>query len=238
MIYEALNVALLRRIPPGVRRVLDLGCGTGAFGERLRAERPDCTVLGVTFSDAEASDAAQRLDAVLVRDLDAFDVAEVLRQPGFAGGVDCVVCSHVLEHLLRPEELLRALTTCLTRPPETASLVVALPNVMFWKQRANFLRGRFRYTDGGIMDRTHRTFYDWETARALLTRSGFRIESAEADGACPLPVIRPLLGGTLAAKVDRTVLRHFPNAFGFQFIFVARPAAGAGVAGGVKAGDL
>ena len=225
MIYDALNLPLLRRIPREARRVLDLGCGTGVFGEKLRAERAGCRVLGVTFSEDEAAAARPRLDAVLVRNLDAFDPAEIRTQPGFADGVDCVVCSHVLEHLLDPAALLRSLRVCFAPPATAGWLVVGLPNVMLWKQRVAFLRGHFRYTEGGIMDRTHRAFYDWESARALLTDNGFRLESAEADGVFPLPGLRPLLGAALSASIDRGALRRFPNVFGYQFILVARPEA-------------
>lgn len=228
MIYEALNEPLLRCVPPGLRRVLDLGCGTGVFGERLRAERPGCRVLGVTFSDDEAAAARPRLDGVLVRDLDGFDPAEVRRQPGFEEGVDGVVCSHVLEHLLDPAALLRALPACLA---PGAVLVVGLPNVMLWKQRLAFLRGRFRYTEGGIMDRTHRAFYDWDSARGLLTENGFRLESSEADGAFPLGGIRSLLGPALAGRVNDGALRQFPNLFGYQFILVARRSEAGSVNG-------
>ena len=227
MIYEAVNEPLLQRVPPGLRRVLDLGCGTGVFGEFLRARRPGCKVLGVTFSEVEAEAARPRLDGVLVRDLDHFDPAEVRQQPGFEAGVDGVICSHVLEHLLNPAALLRALPVCLTPSAEGAAVVVGLPNVMLWKQRWQFLQGRFRYTEGGIMDGTHRAFYDWDSARALLTDNGFRLESAVGNGAFPQPGLRRLLGPSLSARLDEVALRRFPNVFGYQFIMVARPAAGA-----------
>jgi hypothetical protein len=32
------------------------------------------------------------------------------------------------------------------------TLIIALPNVLHWRQRLTFLRGTFRYTPGGIMD--------------------------------------------------------------------------------------
>jgi hypothetical protein len=72
-------------------------------------------------------------------------------------------------------------------------IIVALPNVLHWKQRLEFLKGHFKYTEGGLMDRTHFRFFDWQTAQDLLTQSGYQITQAEADGSFPLPVLRKLL---------------------------------------------
>ena len=218
MIYESINPAVMRQVPASTRRLLDLGCGSGVFGERVRAEHPGCTVTGITFSADEQALAAPRLDTVLIRDLDVFDPGEL--EESF----DCIVCSHVLEHLLDPARLVRSLRQRLNGA-EDSTLIVALPNVLLWKQRLQFIRGRFRYTEGGLMDSTHRTFFDWNTARQLLEGNGWKVEHAEADGAFPLPGVRGLLGQQRAEAIDRTMLRRFPGLFGFQFVFTCRAAA-------------
>lgn len=210
MIYGAVNLAVAARVPASARRVLDLGCGNGALGAHLK-RRAGREVVGVTFSEEEAREARGRLDEVLVCDLEEFDAA------GF-GKFDCIVCSHVLEHLTRPEELLRRLRGSLT---EEGVLVVALPNVLHWRQRFEFLRGRFEYTDGGLMDRTHYRFYDWRTARALLADCGYAEASREAEGGFPLSRRVPFVGRAL----DRAALRLGPGLFGVQFIMVSRGAA-------------
>lgn len=206
MIYEAVNLPVLERVPRGARRVLDLGCGTGALGRELKARGP-CEVVGVTDSEEEAATAAGRLDEALVRDLNVFD-------PRPLGLFDCVVCSHALEHLYRPERLLALVRENVA---EGGALVVALPNVLHWRQRAEFLRGRFRYADGGLMDRTHYRFYDWATARALLEEGGWVVTASEASGGFPLSRLLPGAGRAL----DRAALRLAPGLFGVQFVFVA-----------------
>jgi SAM-dependent methyltransferase len=210
VIYGAVNLPVAARVPESARRVLDLGCGTGALGAHLKRQ-PGREVVGVTFSEEEAREARTRLDEVLVCDLEEFD-------PASLGRFDCVVCSHVLEHLTRPEELLRRLRASLSGG---GVLVVALPNVLHWRQRLAFLRGRFEYTDGGLMDRTHYRFYDWRTARALLADSGYALTAGEADGGFPLSRFVPLFGRAL----DRAALRLGPGVFGVQFIMVGRGAA-------------
>lgn len=209
MIYEALNFPVLSRVPRAVRRVLDLGCGSGALGRRIK-ERISCEVVGVTNSESEASIAARHLDRVLVRDLNAFEPQEV-------GAFDCVIGSHVLEHLYEPERLLKLLHQSLSTDGE---LIIALPNVLHWRQRLEFLRGRFKYTDGGLMDRTHYRFFDWEAAQELLISSGYEIKETTSGGGFPLSRYLARLG----AGLDSAALKISPGLFGHQFIFVCQTA--------------
>lgn len=86
----------------------------------------------MTFSEDEASLASTRLDRVEAVDLNHVCFNNL-------GRYDCIICSHVLEHSYEPESLLRGLWDhCLT--PE-GFLVVALPNVLYWKQRLRFCLG-------------------------------------------------------------------------------------------------
>ena len=204
MIYQSVNRAVLERVPAGTRSLLDVGCGGGLFGAAVKATMP-CTVVGVTWSDAEAHQARQMIDRVEVADLNSYE-------PGKLGEFDCIVCAHVLEHLLNPDQVLARLRACL-RPG--GSLIVALPNVLFWKQRVQFLLGRFEYTEGGLMDRTHVRFFDWDSAERLIRAAGFVVRERCADGGVPLS---SRFGAALSKLIDGTGLRHFPGVFGFQFV--------------------
>lgn len=206
-VYGGVNRAVAECIPPGADRVLDLGCGDGSFGEWLKGQGVRW-VAGVTIHGPEADAARRRLDEVIEADLDRW-------QPGPGARYDGVVASHVLEHLVDPAGLLRRLPAVLK---EGGWLVVALPNVLFWRQRLAFLLGRFRYTNGGLMDSTHLRFFDWAGARRLLEESGWEVELALADGG--FPGSRWL--GPARRVVDRLACRWGPGLLGFQFVFRAR----------------
>ena len=175
MIYDGVNEQVTARVPARAKRVLDLGCGSGAIGRKIK-EKIACKVVGITYCQAEAEMASQCLDEVLVCDLNRFELCEV-------GQFDCIICSHVLEHLYQPDQLLKQLHKALL---PGGVMVVALPNPLFWRQRLRFLLGHFEYTEGGLMDETHYRFFDWSTAQALLTDSGFAITVKEAHGSFPL----------------------------------------------------
>ncbi len=204
MIYSALNLQVLSMAPLSAKRVLDLGCGTGTFGGALKGRQP-CEVIGVTFNPEEANLARGKLDTVVVADLNEYNPAPL-------GTFDCVVCSHVLEHLYRPQELLSRLGPCLSGG---GVLLVALPNVLFWRQRLRFSFGAFRYTNEGLMDTTHYRFFDWWTAREMIEQSGLQILEAVADGYLPGSWLLP----PLQRPLNGLAIRTFPGLFGFQFRF-------------------
>lgn len=214
VIYDAVNQGVLRHIPQTAQRILDIGCGSGILGRELK-QRDNCQVVGITYSEVEAALAAKHLDKVLVCDLNDF------RGMGLdAETFDCVVCSHVLEHLYYPQDLLKKLRTVL-KPDFT--LVVALPNTLNWKQRLEFLKGNFKYTDGGLMDRTHFRFFDWETALELLESSGYTVTDRITDGYFPLPAIRQF-AKPMALQIDKLATGLLPGLFGVQFILLAHPS--------------
>lgn len=196
---------------PAKSRVLDCGCGMGDNARQLRAR--GCAVTGLTISPAEREAALAYSEDVHLADLDQ-GLPQTIQGP-----YDVVLMSHVLEHLLNPEQLLEDCRGILT---PGGLLIVALPNVLAYATRLSFLLGRFEYTSGGVLDETHLRFYTFRTGRLMLERCGYRVVLAKGDGAFPLWRVRSLLPLALATCVNRLATQVCPGLFAAQCLYVAR----------------
>jgi 2-polyprenyl-3-methyl-5-hydroxy-6-metoxy-1,4-benzoquinol methylase len=204
-----LNPPVLDLVPATARKVLDLGCGTGEHAMYLK--KRGTLVDGVTLSESEA-----RIAKKYCRNVYVYDLEEGL--PDLSGEVyDCVICSHVLEHIRFPNKLLHDIKTILS---EEGRLVVALPNLMYFKSRYNLLMGKFDYQEEGLMDNTHFRWYTFKTAQKLLEEHGYVNVRSFADGNFPVPLLRGLLPQGAFAWMDRWACRMVPTLFGSQMRFL------------------
>jgi SAM-dependent methyltransferase len=166
--YENPRAELQRHVPPGARRVLDLGCASGAFGAALKAR--GATIVGVERDAAYAARARERLDDVVEADLDTLD-------PGPLGTFDVLVAGDVLEHLADPWAVLRRFAT-VVEPGGT--VVVSLPNVRHWETLfAIAVQGTFPRRNEGVFDRTHLRWFTLHDAWSLVDQAGFTVEAVE-----------------------------------------------------------
>jgi 2-polyprenyl-3-methyl-5-hydroxy-6-metoxy-1,4-benzoquinol methylase len=146
-------LALLDR--PG--RVLDVGCSTGYLAERL--QQHGATVVGLDVDERSAELARRHCVEVHVGDV------ETMELPFEPGSFDAVVCGDLIEHLRDPQAMLARLRPLL-RPG--GRLVLSTPNIANWAMRLSLLFGRFRYTEWGILDKTHTHFFTRKTLRECL----------------------------------------------------------------------
>jgi SAM-dependent methyltransferase len=211
--------AVLARLTAGAH-VLEIGAHTGFFSHALRDR--GCRVTALEVDPRAATHARVHADRVVVGDVED---AAVRAQLG--GPFDVVLLMHVLEHLVDPWSVLRALRGQLVRDGRA---IVLLPNVACWRVRkALFVGGAFEYEDTGILDRTHLRFFTLDSARALLEASGYTIADWEPVDVCvPLERrLRTLPGGrALAARWRRWLARRHPNLCTEIALFTAVPRAG------------
>jgi SAM-dependent methyltransferase len=159
---------MLPFVPSGARTILDVGCGAGAFGAALKARRSDAVVTGVEIDPRAAEAARARLDRVLTGD--ALAALASLGDERF----DTIVLNDVLEHVVDPEALLRDLAAHVAAG---GCVVASIPNVReFFTVVDLALRGRWEYTDEGILDRTHLRFFTRASLDGLFGRGGFALE--------------------------------------------------------------
>jgi len=209
--YSAFNDLVFNKVPASATTILDVGCGTGMMGKALKDQKKERFVYGITYSDKEHDAAIKFLDKVSISDINN-------ELPDVNMKFDCIIFSHILEHTYEPGKVLKSFSRFLEID---GKIIIALPNVLQYKQRLEFTKGNFKYSlNGGLMDITHFKFFDWLTAQEMITNSGFKIISKEASGNFPLPFIRKLLP-SFSRFIDRVSLKTWPGLFAFQFVFVA-----------------
>ena len=204
---------LRRRIlamPPDLR-LLDLGAAGGHLG---RAVRGRCSYLAGVEPDPT-------LPASAREGYDDWRAVDALEAGDWPEPFDVVVCADVLEHVSNPVVMLARIRQWL-RPGGV--LLASLPNVANVSVRTALLFGRFEYTERGILDGTHVSFYTRSSARRLLERNGFEVVSA-LPTAMPYELALPALGRGALASATRAfaegTARAWPTLFGYQFVFEA-----------------
>ena len=94
--YDRVNPDLLEIMPSDARLVVEIGCGAGATGQQYKLQHPDCQYLGIESNPEAARIAEQRLDRVIIADVETLDEEPL----DFVGQVDCLAYGDVLEHLV------------------------------------------------------------------------------------------------------------------------------------------
>ena len=142
-------------------RILEIGCGAGATLGWLRQSGVACETIGVEIAEAAASQARDFVDNVYCIDFERHDL------PAGHGEFDIILCLDVLEHMVDPWKVVDRLVSGYLKPGGT--LVISLPNIQHYSAVLPLLfRGRWRYENEGLLDRTHLRFFTRESAAALL----------------------------------------------------------------------
>lgn len=210
------NPDLVELLDPGARTILDVGCGVGTNASLIRQRAPDVRLYGITLSPSERERAAGVMEACWVADIERGMPPEVRRRT-----FDAIVFSHVLEHVRDPGGVVAEFSALLA---PRGSLLIAVPNVLNWRDRFRFLAGRFEYSQAGTLDYTHLRFFTVSSApRILLSRArGLELRHLSVGGHLPLGPFRTVLPRRVTAALDRLARRHAPGLLGHQILVVLR----------------
>ncbi|MBB1163310.1 class I SAM-dependent methyltransferase [Aquariibacter albus] len=157
------EIAALVTRPP--KRVLEVGCGGGSFS----AHFPEVSEYwGIEPVQAMAERASAKLHKVLVGMVEAH--LDALPDAYF----DLIVCNDVLEHMIDPQAVLRALQSKMAPGGE---LVGSVPNVRNSQLLKEVLVEKdWRYVDAGTLDRTHLRFFTLKSLGRVLRETGFVVD--------------------------------------------------------------
>ncbi|MBU1665838.1 MAG: methyltransferase domain-containing protein, partial [Gammaproteobacteria bacterium] len=209
---------LMKHVP---RRVLDVGCATGATGELIKTAWPDSHVTGIELNRAAAARAEERIDKVLGEKLEDIDFAAEGIAPG---SIDTVLLADVLEHLYDPWDALLRIRPLLS---EDAQVLVSLPNARNLWLLNELASGRFPYSQEGLLDITHIRWFTRAEMEKMLRETGYRVvKSARTPTAGLQDLTRP--AGCTTVETEKIVLKNvddeeFEDLKALQIMFLAQP---------------
>ena len=154
------------------RRVLDVGCGTGAVVAALAADGFDAS--GIDISSNAIAFAAQAHPACSF----TMHSVEDLSWPVEEGSIDAVAAFEVIEHLLRPRRLFEGARRVLT---PGGHLALTTPYHGLLKNVAVALLAFDRHF---AVEGDHIRFFTDRGLRRLLEETGFHIERIAHFGRC------------------------------------------------------
>jgi SAM-dependent methyltransferase len=167
-IHQIHNQDVLKLMPLDRRRVVEIGCSSGALAREYKKLNPDVHYVGVDIVPEYVKVAATYCDEVHSFDIEAQDKA-FLRDRFDA---DCWIFADVLEHLRDPWQMLANLREIM---PAGGCLIACVPNVQHWSIQARLSCGDFRYEPAGLLDRTHLRWFTRVTLLEMFQRAGFGI---------------------------------------------------------------
>ncbi len=178
---------------PASGRLLDLGCGNGAFLAHARELRPALELMGVDGSETAVNQVRSRGISAEVADLSNPDLS-------IFGKFDCVVVMEVIEHLPRPELLMAEIWKM-----QPSILFVTIPNLGYYVHRLRLgLAGKMPITMIIHHIREHLRFWTISDFKYWSRQLGFEVVACRGQKASWLH-------------------RRFPSLFAPQVIYQLRP---------------
>lgn len=162
--YTGVRTNLIKLIPDGPNKILDIGCGRGDLLLKLKELRKAQNIFGI---DIEKFDT--KLDKFIAGDIDKIEL------PFSYNYFDVIICADVLEHLVDPWETLNKIYKYVK--PD-GIVIISIPNIRELYAISQILfKGDFRYTHDGVLDKTHLRFFCKKNIIELINQSKLDIES-------------------------------------------------------------
>lgn len=161
----------LSLVPPGAKKVLDVGCADGGLCAGLAQKGAE--VIGLEKNGDSCAKAREKLNKVFLTDIEKFDL------PYPKEYFDCIIYADVLEHLSDPLALLKRHIDYLR---DGGYIVASIPNIRYYKVIIRLaIGGAWDYSDGGILDKSHARFFTLLNIKELFSDAGYEIVGIERN---------------------------------------------------------
>lgn len=175
--------------------VLDVGCNNGLIGREI-AKLRQASIDGIDINEEALEEAGNSYRKIFRRDL--YNSKLEIEAEKY----DYIIFSDILEHLPRPDLILKDARKYLK---DDGRIIISLPNVARFEIRLDLLFGNFD-CNSGILSEDHLRFFTKKSAQKLIRNCGYEIENIVPTG--------------LGHK-----LKMFTNLTAFQFIYVCKKIA-------------
>ncbi len=183
-------------LPVSAQRVLEIGCGEGHLGRLLKSRGH--YVAGLELVPEVAEIARGNMDEVFCGDI------ESAAMPWQPASFDALIMADVLEHMVDPWRILGSLSRLLA-PGGFA--IASVPNVQNYRVIRNLIRGRWEYTNSGLMDCGHVRFFTYAEIVRLFDGAGIEV----VDRRCLYnrTLIRRILLALSFGKIEPYLVRQY-----------------------------
>ena len=156
---------LLLLVPLHVKNVLDVGCGSGILGAKLR--KKGIEVVGIEKDEQAYAQARGKINKAILADVEELDLSYPV------GYFDCILFADILEHLRDPVSILMKYGKYLN---DKGFVIASIPNVRYYKIILRLLfGGTWDYVDKGILDVTHIRFFTLVNMKELFIKAGYSV---------------------------------------------------------------
>lgn len=215
-INEYHNEHVLNMIPSSTKRVIEIGCSSGALAKAFKMHHSECDWVGVEIDSKYADFASRYCDTTLVLDFESCDqnFYKVYADR------DCWIFADVLEHFKDPWSVIKKIRNVI---PKNGSVIACVPNLQYWSVLALLADGNFRYEEHGVMDITHLRWFTRKSLFELFENEGFVIyEGVTRFAHHPDQGILELIG-KLAEKAGGDPVVAMNDAIPMQYVVRAIP---------------
>jgi len=168
--YEQSRPEVACFIPSGIRSILDIGCGQGAF-LKLVKERTQAETWGIEVITEIAEKAKTQVDNILIGKIE--ERLDSIPDAYF----DCITFNDVLEHLVEPTKVLQSIKNKLS---DNGFIIASLPNVRyFFNLRDLLIYKDWKYNDSGVLDSTHLRFFTKKSMKRMFEDAGYKMIKQE-----------------------------------------------------------
>lgn len=163
---------IVKLIPNGIEKVLDVGCSTGVLGESIKRKN-SAEVTGIEVDNDMADVAKEKLDRVVVGDIENISLLDYFSPNYF----DCIIFADVLEHLRDGWKVLAKSVNLLS---ENGIIIASVPNVRHYSTIFSLIfRGIWPYRERGIHDQTHLRFFTLKNIEEMFRDAALEITKIE-----------------------------------------------------------